>query len=473
MSASDFEVVIGLEVHAQLATRTKLFCGCSTAFGAEPNSATCPVCLALPGALPVLNAQAIELAIRAGLALGCTIADGSVFARKNYFYPDSPKGYQISQYDRPLCEGGGLQVDGRHLPLTRIHVEEDAGKSRHGDASGSLLDYNRASTPLVEIVSEPALRSAEEAARSFETLRDLLVWLQVNDGNLEEGSLRCDANVSVRRRGTATLGTRCEIKNLNSYRYVRQAIEHEVARQVELIESGGAVQQETRLYDPDRDETRTLRSKEDAHDYRYFPEPDLLPVVLEPGQVERIRRALPELPQAKVTRYVQVLGLPPADAQVLVRQRAVAEFFDACVARYPEPKTLANWVMGELLRAMKERGTQAIPLSPERLVDLLKLVDAGTLNLASAKRVFAELLLADAEPAAIVERLGLSQVSDAGALAEAVDAVLAENPAQVAQVRAGNAKIFGFLVGQAMKKLAGKGNPATVNALLKQRLAQD
>jgi len=470
VSVADFQVVIGLEVHAQLTTQTKLFCGCSTAFGAEPNAHTCPVCLGLPGALPVLNRRAVTLAVRAGLALGCEVKTTSVWARKNYFYPDLPKGYQITQYEQPICEHGTLEVAGRSIRILRIHMEEDAGKSVH-DGRHSRVDFNRATTPLLEIVSQPDLRSAEEASLYLRTLRDLLVWLGVNDGNLDEGSLRCDANVSVMRHGAQALGTRCEVKNLNSYRFLQKAIEHEVVRQVERIEAGAQVVQETRLYDPDRDETRAMRSKEEAHDYRYFPEPDLLPLVLDDALVARERAELPELPAAKAKRYAAQLGLPAYDASVLTADRALSELFDACAARYPDAKKLSNWFMGELSRLINERGgLQNLKLDAQRLVELLALVDAGTVSANAAKQVLAEMVEGGERAQPIVERRGLAQVSDVAALEAAVDAVLAANPDNVARYRAGNGKLLGFFVGQALKALGGKGNPQRVSELLKQKL---
>jgi len=366
MPVSDFQVVLGLEVHAQLLTRTKIFCGCPTAFGGEPNTHVCPVCLGMPGTLPVLNRQVVEYAVLTGLALGCTIREKSVFARKNYFYPDLPKGYQISQYEAPICEGGGLTVtvDGqeRHVRLTRIHMEEDAGKLLHDVAAdgSSGVDLNRAGVPLLEIVSEPDLRSADEAVEYLKALRAILLTLGVNDGNLEEGSFRCDANVSVMRKGATQYGTRAEIKNMNSFRYLKQAVEYEVRRQVELVEAGQPVVQETRLFDPSRGETRSMRSKEDAHDYRYFPEPDLPPVVVAPALVARIRATLPELPRARAERYVAAHGLPASDAAILVADKAVADFFDATVALRggaPEgARKAANWLVGEVARLVNETG---------------------------------------------------------------------------------------------------------------------
>ena len=482
MAASDFQVVIGLEVHAQLLTRSKIFCGCSTEFGGEPNSHVCPVCLGLPGVLPRLNAQVVEMAVRTGLALGSSPRATSVFARKNYFYPDLPKGYQISQYELPICEGGAVDVtvDGeeKRIRLVRIHMEEDAGKNLH-DVSpdgSSGVDLNRAGVPLVEIVSEPDLRSVDEAVEYLKALRAILMYLGVNDGNLQEGSFRCDANVSIMPRGAEKYGTRCEIKNMNSFRFLRAAIDYEVRRQVELVESGGRVVQETRLFDPDRGETRSMRSKEEAHDYRYFPEPDLPPVLVSRELVERVRAELPELPRARAARYQRDLGLSAYDAALLVSERPVAEFFDAALAAYgraPDAaKRLANWMNGEVARLANERGEgpAAWKLTPARLAAILRLVDAQTLGGPGAKQVLEEVFATGAEPDEIVRAKGLAQVSDAGAIEAAVDAVLAASATEIERYRAGNKKLMGFFVGQVMKAMKGKGNPAVVNALLKQKL---
>jgi aspartyl-tRNA(Asn)/glutamyl-tRNA(Gln) amidotransferase subunit B len=482
MPLADFQTVVGLEVHAQLTTKSKIFCGCSTAFGGEPNAHTCPVCLALPGALPVLNRQVVELAVKAGLALGCAIRPHSVFARKNYFYPDLPKGYQISQYELPVCEGGAVPylLDGqaRTARLTRIHMEEDAGKSVHGvSADGaSGVDLNRAGVPLVEIVSEPDLRSADEAVEYLRSLRAILMALGVNDGNMQEGSLRCDANVSVMRKGADRYGTRCEIKNMNSFRFLKAAIEFEARRQVELVESGQAVVQETRLFDPDRGETRSMRSKEEAHDYRYFPEPDLPPVVVEPALVERLRASLPELPQARAARYRRELGLSAYDAALLVADAGVASFFDRALATHgggPESaKRLANWLNGDVARLANEAttGPAAWKLTPEGLAGVVKLVEAGTVGGPGAKQLLEEVFRTGADPAAVVQAKGLAQVSDQGAIEAVVDEVLARSAAEVEKHRSGKKDLTGFFVGQIMKALRGKGNPAVVNALLKKKL---
>ena len=482
MPVSDFEVVMGLEVHAQLLTRSKIFCGCSTAFGGEPNTHTCPVCLGLPGVLPSLNRQVVEFALRAGLALGCEVKRKSVWARKNYFYPDLPKGYQISQYELPICEGGGvpITVGGRErtVQLVRIHMEEDAGKNLHEVSldGSSGVDLNRAGVPLVEIVSAPDLHGVDEAIEYLKSLRAILMYLGVNDGNLEEGSFRCDANVSVMPRGSTTLGQRCEIKNMNSFRFLRQAVEYEVRRQVEVIESGGQVMQETRLFDPARGETRAMRSKEDAHDYRYFPEPDLPPLVIDDALVEQVRRALPELPRARAARYQHDLGLSAYDAQLLTAERAVAEFFDSTLDLYGKggdaAKKVANWINGEAARLANETGRSPGDwrVTPAHLAGILRLLDAGAINVNGARVVFEEIFRSGGDPESVVRARSLGQVSDEGAIEAAVDRALGASPGEVERYRGGNRKLLGFFVGQVMKELKGKGNPAVVNALLKRKL---
>jgi aspartyl-tRNA(Asn)/glutamyl-tRNA(Gln) amidotransferase subunit B len=484
MGLGDFQVVIGLEVHAQLLTRSKIFCGCSTAFGGAPNTHTCPICLGLPGVLPSLNRQVVEFAVRTGLALGCTVRKKSVWARKNYFYPDLPKGYQISQYELPICEGGGVPIavgEGERLVrLVRIHMEEDAGKNLH-DVSvdgSSGVDLNRAGVPLLEIVSAPDLFSVDEAIEYLKVLRAILMYLGVNDGNLEEGSFRCDANVSVKRHEARELGTRCELKNMNSFRYLRQAIDFEVARQVETVESGGRVEQETRLFDPARGETRSMRSKEEAHDYRYFPEPDLPPLWVDDELVERIRLTLPELPRSRAARYRQDLGLSAYDAGVLTADKETAEFFDGVLDLYgrePErAKKVANWVNGEVARLANETGLgpSSWKVSPRRLAEILKLVDQGVLGGPGAKQVLEEVFRTGADPAEVVKAKGLTQVSDQGAIEGAVEKVLAASPGEVERYRAGNKKLMGFFVGRVMKEMKGKGNPGMVNALLEKKLGE-
>jgi len=477
-----FEAVIGLEVHAQLRTATKIFCGCSTAFGAPPNTHVCPVCLGFPGALPVLNQAAVDSAIKAGLALGCRINGESIFARKNYFYPDLPKGYQISQYERPLASQGVVEFDApagrRRVGITRAHLEEDAGKSVHEGFADSdrrtYLDYNRSGTPLLEIVTDPDLRSAADAAAFFSHLRDMLVWLDVNDGNMEEGSLRCDANVSVRPAGRTTLGTKAEVKNLNSFRFLQKALEHEIERQIELIEEGGRVVQETRLWDAAEGRTVSMRSKEEAHDYRYFPEPDLNPVVVSPERLEAIRREMPELPAARRARFVAAHGLPEYDADQLTQSKSSADFFEAAARLGAPPKMVSNWMMGELARVLNSRGLDisASPVTPRALAGLLALVDNGTISGAMAKTVFEEMASTGQAADAIVAARGLAQIDDEGAIAAAVDRVLASNQDAVAQVRAGKSATLGFLVGQVMKATGGKANPKRVNELLREGIGR-
>ncbi len=478
MGASDFQPVIGLEVHGQLLTESKIFCGCSTRFGAAPNSNTCPVCLGMPGSLPVLNAKVVEFAVRAGVALGCRINERSIWSRKNYFYPDLPKGYQISQYDQPLCEHGALTIDvgagEKRVGIRRIHLEVDAGKNIHDAGGGeSLVDLNRAGVPLTEIVSEPDLRSSEEAGEYLKALRDVLVYIGVNDGNLEEGSFRCDANVSVMPKGSSELGTRTELKNINSFRFVRQAIDYEIARQVAVLESGGKVLQETRLWDPAKSETRSMRSKEEAHDYRYFPEPDLPPLLVPEGLVERVRGELPELPREKLQRFQADFGLTAYDAKILVADRALADFFESVWKHYgTSAKKLANWFTGELQRLLNLEGTSVSSLQfpPQYFAELLQLVDAQEVSANAAKEVFAEMFRSGKAPRDIVVALGLGLEKDSGAVEAAVDAVLASNTEEVAKYRAGKKQVLGFLVGQVMKAMKGKGNPAQVSVLLKSRL---
>ena len=476
-----YETVIGLEVHAQILTESKIFCGCSTRFGEAPNRNTCPVCMGFPGVLPVLNRKVVEHTIRTGLATHCTIAARSRWARKNYFYPDLPKGYQISQYELPLCTGGhvdvGVNGGAKRVRLTRIHMEEDAGKNIH-DARGdhSLVDLNRAGVPLMEIVSEPDMRNPGEAGEYLRTLRSILEYLEVCDGNMEEGSFRCDANVSLREAGDEELGVKVEIKNLNSFKAVEKALEYEIRRQGQVLSEGGAVVQETRLWDPDAEVTRSMRSKEHAHDYRYFPDPDLLPLEIDDAWIDEIRATLPELAQERQNRLVEQYGLPDYDADILTQRRDVADYFEAAVKAHANPKAIANWLMGDLFRVLKERKLDAAlrieswPVAAADLARMVKLVDEGTISGKLAKTVFNEMLETDKGPDAIVKEKGLEQVSDTGALDAAVDEVLAACAAQVEEYRAGKEKVFGFLVGQVMKATRGKANPQMVNEILRGKL---
>ncbi len=472
-----YEVVIGVEVHAQLRTKSKMFCGCGTTFGLSANSQTCPVCLGLPGSLPVINKVAVEMAVRTGLALHCTIGEKNRFARKNYFYPDLPKGYQISQYEAPICERGWIEIavgEGKkRVRITRAHLEEDAGKNVHETGtSGSRVDLNRAGTPLLEIVTEPDMRSADEVVAYLKGLRDVLMYLEVCDGNMDEGSFRCEPNLSLRPLGQKEFGTKVELKNINSFKFVKDAIEFEIKRQTKVLNEGGKIQQETRLWNLDRGETAVMRSKEEAHDYRYFPDPDLVPLKLDREWIEGFRDSVPELPATRVSRFVSGYGLPEYDASVLTASKGIADYFEACVALFNQPKTVSNWVMGELTRELNNSGMDisASPVSPERLVSLMQMVDKGTISLKVAREIFPELYSSGKSPDQIVQEKGLTQVSDEGALEKVIADVLAKNPSQVAQFKEGKQQVLGFLVGQVMKASGGKANPGKVNELLKKKL---
>ncbi len=477
-----WEPVIGLEVHVHLRTESKLFCGCAVAYGEEPNQRVCPVCLALPGALPVLNERAVEHAIRAGLAVGGEVQRRSVFARKNYFYPDLPKGYQISQYESPVVLGGHLDIDtdeegdGKRVGLTRIHMEEDAGKSIHDDAEHvedeSHMDLNRAGVPLLEIVSEPDLRSAAEASAYLRALRGVLRTIDVSDADMEKGQFRCDANVSLRPRGETAFGTRTEIKNLNSFRFVEAAIEAEIERQAEVLEDGGRVQQATMLFDPDRGRTRVMRFKENADDYRYFPDPDLIPLELGEAQIEAVRASLPELPERRRQRFEAAYGLPSHAARLLTESRALADFFEAAAEVHGTPRTVANWMLRDLLQALKEgdRELEAAAVTPEAFARLIQLVDEGRVAPRGARGLVPELVARGGDPEAWVRERGLEAVSDTGLLETAVDEVLAANPEAVASYRAGEKKLANFLMGQVMKRTQGKASPGAVREILARKL---
>ena len=473
----EFEPVIGLEVHAQLKTATKIFCGCSTAFGAPPNAHTCPVCLGMPGVLPVLNKKAVDFAIRAALATHCTVATVSRFDRKNYFYPDLPKGYQISQYEFPIAEHGHLDIDvddrRKRIGITRIHMEEDAGKSSH-DANRplSMVDLNRTGVPLIEIVSEPDIRSAEEAGAYLRKLHAILRYIDVCDGNMEEGSFRCDANVSVRPKGSDTFGTRAELKNLNSFKNVEKAIQIEIARQIGVIEDGGKVVQETRLYNADKNRTTSMRGKEDAHDYRYFPEPDLLPLVVEDAWISSVADSLPELPDEKQARFVNDYKLPAYDAQVLTASRELADYFEACLKVTPSPKLVGNWVMGPLLGLLnaEEKTVDQSPISADHLAQLVKLIETDVISDKIAKTVFDEMAKTGTPPEKIVAEKGLVQVTDESALESIVIKVIDANPKEVEAFRGGKTKLMSFFVGQVMRETKGKANPKIVNQILGAKL---
>jgi len=472
-----YESVIGLEVHAQLLTKSKIFCGCSTVFGAPPNTHTCPVCLGMPGVLPVLNRRVVDFALKMALATDCRIAPTSRFARKNYFYPDLPKGYQISQYELPIAEHGRVSIEvdeaKKDIGITRIHMEEDAGKLLHDPyRSVSRVDYNRTGVPLIEIVSEPDIRSAREAGAYLRQLRAILRYLEICDGNMEEGSFRCDANVSIRLSGADPFGTRTEVKNMNSFRHVEKALEYEIERQESLLEDGKTVVQETRLWDPDKQITVSMRGKEEAHDYRYFPDPDLVPLVIDEEWIADSRRRLPELPEPRRARFVADYGLPVTEAAFITDSRVLADYFEACVEVFPNPKTVCNWVMGTLLGMLNETGKTITdcPVPADRLGALLKLIDSGTISGKIAKTVFDEMVTTGDTPEAIVEKQGLVQITDTDAIRDTVKQVLDENPKEVAAYKEGKKKLLGFFVGQVMKATQGKANPKVVNEMLREIL---
>ncbi len=479
---ADYEAVIGLEVHAELLTESKIFCGCSARFGAEPNDNTCPLCIGMPGVLPVLNRRVVDFAIAAGLAIHCDVQNHSRWARKNYFYPDLPKGYQITQYELPICLGGRVDIviddEPRSIALTRIHMEEDTGKNIHdAHSDASLVDYNRCGVPLLEIVSEPVLRSSAEAGAYLRKLRSILQYLEVCDGNMEEGSFRCDANISLRVRGASELGTKAEIKNLNSFRSVERAIDYEIERQAKALDSGESIVQETRLWDTDREITRSMRSKESAHDYRYFPDPDLLPLEVSDEWIERVRASLPELPETRAARFVDQYELPEYDAEVLTSRKDLADYFEEVVSTGAGAKSASNWVMGDVLRVVRDRKLdqslviERWPVSPKQLAGMLSLIDDGTISGKIAKGIFDELVDSGKSAADIVAEQGLSQVSDAGELEAIVDQVLQGQDEKIAEFRSGKEKMLGFFVGQVMKASQGKANPKMVNEILRKKLA--
>jgi len=475
----DYEAVIGLEVHAQLQTNTKIFCGCETAFGEEANTRTCPVCIGMPGVLPVLNKKAVEYIIKTGVATHCAISSFSRFARKNYFYPDLPKGYQISQYELPLCEHGYVEivVNGavKRIGITRIHLEEDAGKNLHTSEHGaSLVDLNRAGTPLMEIVSEPDIRTADEAAEYLKKLRSLLRYIEVSDADMEKGNFRCDCNVSIRPVGAREFGTRAEVKNVNSFKFVQKALEYEIKRQAQILDEGGRVVQETRLFDSTKGITFSMRSKEEAHDYRYFPEPDLVPVVTAPETVESIRKTIPELPDAKRERFVKEYGLPEYDADMLTQSRELAAYFEESAALSGQPKVISNWMMGELMRLMNadNKEIEACPVRPDRLAGMVKMIADGVISTKIAKTVFEEMYRTGKDAGTVVKEQGLVQVSDTGEIERIIDEVIKANPSQHADYKTGKDKLFGFFVGQVMKASKGKANPDMVNQLLKKKLSE-
>jgi aspartyl-tRNA(Asn)/glutamyl-tRNA(Gln) amidotransferase subunit B len=473
----EFESVIGLEIHAQLRTETKIFCGCRATFGGEPNTKGCPVCLGLPGALPVMNREAAAMAVKAGLALGCAIQKRSIFARKNYFYPDLPKGYQISQYDMPICGRGHLIVEAegarREIGITRIHLEEDAGKLVHDQDVDTLFDVNRCGTPLIEIVTEPDIRSGAEAYAFLVSLKQILQYLDVCDCNMEEASLRCDANISVRPKGDVALGVKTELKNMNSFRGVEKAIGYEIRRQIDVVSSGGKVLQQTFLWDPDKNQTAPMRSKEHAHDYRYFPEPDLAPLIVADDWIERIRQSMPELPQARYERFLGEYGLAAEHAATLIDSRALADYFEQTVKAGAPARQAANWVLSEILRILKELRieTDNLAISPARLAAIIGMVSEGVISARAAKTVLHKVQDENSEPDVVVEREGLKQISDAGALEETIKKILADNPQEAQRLKDGDKKLIAFFVGQTMRATKGKGNPKEINAILAKLLS--
>ena len=474
----EYEVVIGLEVHCQLSTNTKIFCGCSTTFGNEPNSQTCPVCLGHPGVLPVLNRKVVEYAVMMGLGTHCQITTPNIFARKHYFYPDLPKGYQISQFDKPICEHGHVEiiVDGqpKRIGLTRIHMEEDAGKNMHeGSGSDSRVDLNRAGVPLLEAVSEPDLRSPDEAVAYLKKLRNIVLYLGICDGNMERGNFRCDANISLRPKGREEFGTKVEMKNMNSFRFIKQALEYEIKRQTKVLDEGGTIIQETRLWDTKRGVTENMRTKEEAHDYRYMPEPDLAPVVVEQSLIDRVRANMPELPDEKRERFVAEYGLSEYDADVLTTSREMADYYETAVAAYNgDPKLTCNWLMGDLSARLNEDGTDISqsPFSPNQLAGLVKAIHSGEISGKIGKTVFIEMFGTDKRAEKVIQEKGLVQVSDTGAIDAMIDEVIAANPAEVADYKGGKTKLMGFFVGQVMKVSKGQANPGMVNKRLKEKL---
>jgi aspartyl-tRNA(Asn)/glutamyl-tRNA(Gln) amidotransferase subunit B len=474
-----YEAVIGLEVHAQLQTNTKIFCGCETRFGEEANTRTCPVCIGMPGVLPVLNRKAVEYIVKTGLAMHCSVSPYSRFARKNYFYPDLPKGYQISQYELPVCEHGYVEivVEGsiKRIGITRIHLEEDAGKNLHQAESGaSLVDLNRAGTPLMEIVSEPDIRTPEEASEYLKKLRSILRYIEVSDADMEKGNFRCDANVSIRPAGSKEFGTRAEVKNVNSFKFVQKALEYEIKRQAQILDDGGTVVQETRLFDSTKGVTFSMRSKEEAHDYRYFPEPDLVPIVIPREIVQAVGTTIPELPDAKRERFMKEYGLPSYDADMLTQSRALAAYYEEAVKLSGQPKVVSNWIMGELMRLLnaENKEIEDCPVKPDKLAGMITMIGKGVISTKIAKTVFEEMYRTGKDAETVVKEQGLVQVSDTGAIEQIISDVIRANPDQAAEYKAGKEKLFGFFVGQVMKASRGKANPDLVNQLLKKKLAE-